>query len=134
MRNSKNIPQKEKLEVQVVGGNPVAAYDCIIAKMANIGSLVSVASKSTGVSSFIVGTTEYAVMLDKLIDVKAEIEKAEAELVRLEGFLAGIDKKLSNERFVSNAPVEVVNLERKKKEDTETKIVVLKTTLENLKK
>lgn len=134
VRNSKNIPQKEKLEVQVVGGNPVAAYDCIIAKMANIGSLVSVASKSTGVSSFIVGTTEYAVMLDKLIDVKAEIEKAEAELVRLEGFLAGIDKKLSNERFVSNAPVEVVNLERKKKEDTETKIVVLKTTLENLKK
>lgn len=134
VRNSKNIPQKEKLKVQVVGGNPVAAYDCIIAKMANIGSLVSVASKSTGVSSFIVGTTEYAVMLDKLIDVKAEIEKAEAELVRLEGFLAGIDKKLSNERFVSNAPVEVVNLERKKKEDTETKIVVLKTTLENLKK
>ena len=134
VRNSKNIPPKEKLEVQIVGGNPVAAYDCVVTKMANVGSLVSVTSKSAGVSSFIVGTTEYAVLLDKLIDVDAEIEKAEAELVRLNGFLAGIDKKLLNERFVSNAPAEVVNLERKKKEDTETKIAVLKATLDNLRK
>ena len=68
-----------------------------------------------------VGTTEYAVPLGNLIDVEAEIAKQEAELKHLEGFLASVLKKLSNERFVANAPAAVVDMERKKQADAESK-------------
>ena len=81
-----------------------------------------------------VGTTEFAVLLGSLIDVEAEIEKAEAELKHLKGFLIGVEKKLSNERFVANEPAAVVELERKKKADAETKIAALEMTLASLKK
>jgi valyl-tRNA synthetase len=80
-----------------------------------------------------VGTTEYAVPLGSLIDVEAEIEKMEAQLQHLEGFLAGVMKKLSNERFVQNAPEAVVAMERKKQHDSEEKIASLKESIAALK-
>ena len=86
-------------------------------------------AKSEGTSAFLIGTSEYAVQLGNLIDKEAEIAKAEAELKHLEGFLAGVEKKLANERFVQNAPESVVALERKKQSDAKTKIAALKETL-----
>ena len=133
VRNQKNIPQKEVLELQVVGANPLAAYDCIITKMANVASVDVVESKGQGAAAFMIGTTEFAVLLGNLIDVEAEIAKAEAELKHLQGFLAGIEKKLSNERFVANAPAAVVELERKKQADAQSKIATLNETLASLK-
>ena len=132
VRNQKNIPQKEVLELQVVGANPLVAYDCIITKMANVASVDAVESKGQGAAAFMVGTTEFAVLLGNLIDVEAEIAKAEAELKHLQGFLAGIEKKLSNERFVANAPAAVVELERKKQADAQSKIATLNETLASL--
>ena len=134
IRNSKNIAQKETLSLQVVGANPVEEYNCVVEKMANVDGVEVVTEKGNGASSFMVDTTEFAVLLGGLIDVEAEIEKAENELTRLQGFLAGIDKKLSNERFVAGAPAAVVELERKKKADAETKIAVLQETIASLKK
>lgn len=133
VRNGKNIAQKEQLELQAVGSNPVAEYDCVIRKMANVGEIAVVTDKDANASSFIVGTTEYAVLLGSLMDVAAELEKAEAELKHLEGFLKSVEKKLQNERFVSNAPAAVVELERKKQHDAETKIAALRDTIANLK-
>lgn len=134
IRNSKNIAQKETLSLQVVGANPVEEYNCVVEKMANVDGVEVVTEKGNGASSFMVDTTEFAVLLGGLIDVEAEIEKAENELTRLQGFLASIDKKLSNERFVAGAPAAVVELERKKKADAETKIAVLQETIASLKK
>ena len=134
IRNTKNISPREALDLQVLGVNPVASYDCLISKMANVNGVVVVEAKGEGVSSFMVGTTEYAVPLGGLIDVEAEIAKAEAELKHLEGFLNGVMKKLSNERFVNNAPAQVVELERKKQADAESKIATLKETIASLKK
>lgn len=134
IRNTKNISPRELLGLQVIGTDPIATYDCLITKMANVSAVEVIATKGDGVSSFMVGTTEYAVPLGGLIDVEAELAKAEAELKHLEGFLAGVKKKLSNERFVSNAPAAVVELERKKQSDAESKIATLKETIESLKK
>ena len=134
MRNTKQIALKETLHLQVVGENPVKAYDAIIAKMAGIDAVESVNSKGDDVTAFMVGTTEFAVPLGGLVDMQAEIEKAEAELHRLEGFLQGIQKKLSNERFVNNAPAAVVEMERKKQADTETKMAALRDSLAAWKK
>lgn len=129
VRNAKNIAMRETLTLQVVGENPIAAYDCIVGKMAGTDGVQPVGAKGDGASSFMVGTTEYAVLLGGLVDAEAERAKAEAELKRLVGFLAGVEKKLSNERFVSSAPAAVVELERKKKADAETKIAALRETL-----
>ena len=134
IRNTKNISPREILGLQVIGTDPIATYDCLITKMANVSGVEVIATKGDGVSSFMVGTTEYAVPLGGLIDVEAELAKAEAELKHLEGFLVGVKKKLSNERFVSNAPAAVVELERKKQSDAESKIATLKETIESLKK
>ena len=134
IRNTKNISPRELLGLQVIGTDPIATYDCLITKMANVSGVEVIATKGDGVSSFMVGTTEYAVPLGGLIDVEAELAKTEAELKHLEGFLVGVKKKLSNERFVSNAPAAVVELERKKQSDAESKIATLKETIESLKK
>mgnify|MGYP000018207376 FL=1 len=134
IRNQKNIAQKETLDLQIIGQNPIEPYNCVIKKIANVNQPSTVGVKSEGTSSFMVGTTEYAVLLGNLINVEAEIEKAETELKRLEGFLNGVVKKLSNERFVANAPAAVVELERKKQSDAESKIATLKETLAALKK
>ena len=134
IRNTKNISPREALDLQVIGADPIAVYDCLITKMANVNGVAVVDVKGEGVSSFMVGTTEYAVPLGGLIDVEAELAKAEAELKHLEGFLNGVMKKLSNERFVNNAPAQVVELERKKQADAESKIATLKETIASLKK
>ena len=134
IRNTKNISPREALDLQVIGADPIVAYDCLITKMANVNGVAVVDAKGEGVSSFMVGTTEYAVPLGGLIDVEAELAKAEAELKHLEGFLNGVMKKLSNERFVNNAPAQVVELERKKQADAESKIATLKETIASLKK
>lgn len=134
IRNTKNISPREALDLQVIGADPIAAYDCLITKMANVNGVAVVEAKGESVSSFMVGTTEYAVPLGGLIDVEAELAKAEAELKHLEGFLNGVMKKLSNERFVNNAPAQVVELERKKQADAESKIATLKETIASLKK
>ncbi|MBR1594830.1 MAG: valine--tRNA ligase [Alloprevotella sp.] len=134
VRNAKNIAKKDVLELQVVGNDPIAAYAGVIVKMANVKDVESVQQKGANASSFMVGTTEYAVLLGNLMDVAAEIEKAEAELKHLEGFLAGVNKKLSNARFVENAPEAVVALERKKQSDAETKIKALNERLAELRR
>ncbi len=133
IRLQKNIAQKETLSLEVVGTHGVAAYNAIIEKMANLEAINVVEAKSDGTSSFMVGTTEYAVPLGSLIDVEAEVAKLQAELTYLEGFLNSVMKKLSNERFVSNAPEAVVAAERKKQADAESKIAAIKETLEKLK-
>ncbi len=134
IRNTKNISPREALHLQIIGTDPIASYDSLIVKMANVDGVEAVTAKGDGVTSFMVGTTEYAVPLGGLIDVEAEIAKAEAELKHLEGFLNGVKKKLSNERFVNNAPAAVVELERKKQSDAESKIATLKETIDSLKK
>ena len=134
VRNQKNIAQKEQLTLQVVGKNDFDAYNDVTLKMANLDKIEVISEKSADASSFMVGTDEFAVPLGDLIDVAAEIEKAEAQLKHLEGFLMGVRKKLSNENFVAHAPEKVVALERKKESDSVEKIAALKATIEELKK
>lgn len=134
IRLQKNIAQKETLELQTVGENPVAAFNAVITKMCNLSSIAVVEAKADGAAAFMVGTTEYAVPLGNMIDVKAEIVRMEAELKHKEGFLQGVLKKLSNEKFVNNAPATVIELERKKQADAESIIKSLKESIAALKK
>jgi valyl-tRNA synthetase len=129
VRSSKNIAPKEQLELQMVGQNNYEAFNAVITKMANLSNISVVAEKDATAASFMVSTDEFAVPLGNMIDVEAEIAKMEAQLQHLEGFLAGIQKKLSNERFVQNAPEAVVALERKKQSDSEEKIAALKESI-----
>jgi valyl-tRNA synthetase len=129
VRSSKNIAPKEQLELQVVGKDAYEAYGAVISKKANLSAINVVTEKDATASSFMVGTDEFAVPLGNMIDIAAEIEKQEKELNHLEGFLQGVMKKLSNERFVANAPEAVVAMERKKQSDAEGKIAALKESL-----
>ena len=133
VRNQKNIANKETLSLQCVGENALKDYDSVVGKMANLTSIDVVTEKDCTAAAFMVGTLEYAVPLGDMIDVAAEIEKMEAQLKHLEGFLAGVSKKLSNERFVANAPEAVVALERKKQSDSMEKIAALKESISSLK-
>ena len=134
IRLQKNIAQKEKLELQDVGENPIAEFNPVIMKMCNLSAIDVVDTKTEGAASFMVGTTEYAVPLGNMIDVEAEIARMEAELKHKEGFLQGVMKKLSNEKFVNNAPAAVLELERKKQADAESIINSLKESIAALKK
>ncbi|UPS45795.1 valine--tRNA ligase [Prevotella sp. E15-22] len=134
VRSQKNIAPKEQLTLQTVGQNQFEAYNDVIMKMGNLASIDVVEAKDPSASAFMVGTDEFAVPLGDLIDVEAEIQKMEAQLKHLEGFKAGVEKKLSNERFVQNAPEAVVALERKKLADSEEKIAALKESINALKK
>ena len=134
VRSQKNIAPKEQLTLQAVGQNRFEAYNAVIMKMGNLSAIDVVDAKDSTASAFMVGTDEFAVPLGDLIDVAAEIEKMEAQLKHLEGFKAGVEKKLSNERFVANAPEAVVALERKKLADSEEKIASLKESIAALKK
>ena len=131
IRNKKNINKKEQVALEVVGANPLSALNSTIVKMANLSSFNVVDEKSAATSDFLVGTTEYAVPLGDLIDKDAEIKKIESEIKRLENFLTGVENKLSNERFVSNAPAQVVELERKKQSDATTKLASLRENLKS---
>lgn len=134
VRAQKNIAPKQKLSLQIINSKLDGTYGDAVMKMANLESITTVSEKASAASTFMVGTTEYSVPLGDMIDVEAEIAKAEAQLKHLEGFLAGVMKKLSNERFVANAPEAVVAMERKKQKDSEEKIAALKDTIAELKK
>ena len=134
VRSSKNIAPREQLELQAIGKNDYARYDAVVMKMANLSAITVVAEKDATASAFMIGTDEFAVPLGNLIDVEAEIQKMEAQLQHLEGFLAGVLKKLGNERFVQNAPEAVVAMERKKQSDAEEKIAALKEGIAALRK
>lgn len=134
IRLQKNIPLKEQLELMVVGAHPVEKMNPVIMKMCNLSSVEVVETKPEGAATFMVGTTEFAVPLGNMIDVEAEIARMEAELKHKEGFLQGVMKKLSNEKFVNNAPAAVLELERKKQADAESIINSLKESIAALKK
>ena len=134
VRQQKNISPREPLVLeapQIADGVAVLLSDTII-KMAGLSEIRMVDHKSEGTQSFLVGTDEYAVPVGSLIDAEAEIRKAEAEIQRLQGFKTGIEKKLGNERFVQNAPAQVVELERKKLSDAESKIAALQESIKSL--
>ncbi|KAA6328186.1 Valine--tRNA ligase [termite gut metagenome] len=134
LRLQKNITPKETLELQVIGHHPVEAFNAVIIKMCNLSAIVITDAKAEGASVFMVGTTEFAVPLSNSIDPKTEIARMEAELKHKEGFLQGVLKKLNNEKFVSNAPLVVLEMERKKQADAESIIKSLKEGIEALRK
>ena len=135
IRLQKNIAQKEVLEMFVLGEDTsLMAYSEIIKKMGNLSNVTVVTSKPEGAASFMVRTTEYFIPLGNLIDVEEELKKLEADLKYQEGFLQSVLKKLSNEKFVSKAPANVIEMERKKQSDAETKIAALKESIAALKK
>ena len=134
VRSQKNIAPKEPLVLQAVGKNDYEAFNAAISKMANVSAISVVTEKDATASTFMVATDEFAVPVGDMIDVEAEIAKMETQLAHLEGFLAGVMKKLSNERFVQNAPEAVVALERKKQSDSEEKIAALKESIAALRK
>ena len=135
IRLQKNIAQKEVLEMFVLGEDTsLMAYAEIIKKMGNLSNVTVVTSKPEGAASFMVRTTEYFIPLGNLIDVEEELKKLEADLKYQEGFLQSVLKKLSNEKFVSKAPANVIEMERKKQSDAETKIAALKESIAALKK
>ena len=132
VRSLKNIAPKEKLQLQVVTANHFERYNAIIVKMANLENISVVETKDATASAFMVGTDEFAVPLGALINIEEEIKKMEAQIQHLEGFLNGVKKKLSNERFVQNAPEAVVAMEHKKQADAEEKIATLKESIKAL--
>ena len=134
IRLQKNIAQKEALELQIVGENPIAAFNPIVSKLCNLTAIDTVENKAEGAASFMVGTTEYAIPLGNLINVEEELKKLEADLNYQEGFLQSVLKKLGNEKFVSKAPANVIEMERKKQADAETKIAALKESIAALSK
>jgi valyl-tRNA synthetase len=120
---------KEQLRLQVIGNHPVEKLNSVIMKMCNLSSIMVVYNKAEGAASFMIGTTEFAVPLIDMLDIDAEINRLLAELKHKESFLQGIVKKLSNEKFVNNAPAAVIELERKKQADAESIIKSLKESL-----
>jgi len=102
--------------------------------MCNISSIEEISEKEAMSVSFLVRTVEYAIPLAKSLNVEEEIKKADAEIKYLEGFLVSVEKKLSNEKFVANAKPEVVEIERKKKADAESKLSSMRLTLSQLSK
>ena len=132
IRLERNIPQKEALALHIYNGEHNASYNSVIAKMCNLTEIVT-AEKDPTAATFMVSTTEYAVPMKDKINVEEEIAKMEEKIRYFEGFLAGVMKKLGNERFVANAKPEIVELERKKKADAESKIETLRASIEQLK-
>ena len=110
-------------------GGDADKYDSVISKMCNLSSFTLVSEKQAGSAGFMVGTTEYTVPLTGMMDVEAELQKLQAELTYTEGFLQSVLKKLSNERFVQNAKPEIVETERRKQADAESKIALLKENI-----
>lgn len=133
VRASKNIAPKEKLELNVLGEFDSSLY-AVIEKLANLSSINSTAEKDASAASFMVGTTEFNVPLANNIDVEAELAKLSKDLEYYKGFRESVLKKLSNERFVNNAPAAVVEGERRKLADAETKIKNLEDSISALSK
>ena len=132
IRLERNIPNRDLLSLHIVSGDHNDAYNPVILKMCNVDAIAR-APKDATAASFMVGTTEYAVPLGSTIDIAEEIQKMEAEIDYLEGFLRSVMKKLGNEKFVSNAKPEVVAIERKKRADAESKLALLRENVAKLK-
>ena len=134
IRKQKNIPQKQALTLNYIADeNFPAEMASVIVKMCNIDSIAAITEKDPTAEAFIVKTTQYFVPMGETIDKDAELKKLADELTYLEGFLASVMKKLSNERFVSSAPEKVVANERAKQSDAEAKIAAIKERMEALK-
>jgi len=133
IRLEKNIPNKDELELQVIGSHN-HQYDSVISKICRLSSVSSVSEKQPGAVGFLVGTIEYSIPLTDKMDVEAELQKLKVELTYTEGFLQSVLKKLNNERFVQNAKPEIVEAERKKQADAESKIALLKENIAVLEK
>ncbi len=131
MRNSKGLSPKENVDLFVRGEAP-ANFFGIIRKLANVSKIESINEKMEGAICFMVGTTECFVPMSQNIDKDAELKKLNEDLKYYEGFLVSVMKKLGNEKFVNGAPEQVVNLERKKKADAESKIEAIKSQIEAL--
>jgi valyl-tRNA synthetase len=136
IRKSKDLPNKEKLELLIMldKGNSITEFLPVISKLCNLSDISFVSEKQEGAASFMVGTTEYFIPLAGKLDIEAELLKIDEELVYHRGFLMAVIKKLENERFVQNAPANVLELERKKKRDAESKIMSLEARRKELKK
>ena len=133
IRKEHNIPNKEALELYVIGDdNYHREYNPLLQKMANLNRVEEIAEKRSDAAAFIVKTTEYFVPLGGSIDVEEELKKLKADLAYQEGFLASVLKKLSNERFVQNAPAKVIETEHAKRHDAEAKIKALKERIDQL--
>ena len=132
IRQQRDIPQKEQLQLQVVG-KQLAIGTRLLLKLGNLSQIDTVVQKSANAASFLAGVTEYAVPLDAFVNVDEEIKKLETELQYQEGFLQSVMKKLGNERFVQNAKPEIVANERKKQADAESRIAALKESIAALK-
>ena len=133
IRLQKNIPNKDALDLQVLGAHN-EAFNAVIVKMCNLSAIQSAAEKAAGAVSFLVGTTEYAVPLGNRINVEEELAKLRDELKYQQGFLASVMKKLGNENFVSKAPAKVIEMERKKQADAESKIKSIEESIAALTK
>ncbi len=133
IRKQKNIAFKNPINLSVINSEQTdQRFDSIISKMGNIEQLTYVDAKIENTISFRVKTNEYFIPIQGAIDVEAERKKLSEELNYLEGFLKSVDKKLSNKRFVDNAPEKVVAIEQQKKADAEAKIETVKKSLESL--
>ena len=132
VRAQKNLPPRETVDLNPVGKCPDQKACVLIRKLANVGEIKAVEAKDPSAAIFMVGTDEYSVPLRDLIDTEAERQKLLKEIDYYEGFLVSVNKKLSNERFVANAPQAVVDAERKKLADAESKLATLRSSLEAL--
>ena len=133
VRKQKNIANKEQLTLKVMADeNYPAEFEPVIVKMGNLASVERVSEKDSAATAFIVKTTQYFIPVGGAVDREAEIAKLTSELEYLEGFLASVMKKLSNERFVQSAPEKVVANERAKQHDAEAKIAAIKAQLDAL--
>ena len=135
IRNTRNLSPKESLDVSYIAKDDrfqVSRFEGIIRKLANVGKVEAVSEKPAGALSFMIGTTECFVPMSQNVDKDAELKKLNEELKYAEGFLASVLKKLSNEKFVNGAPAAVIEKERNKQRDAETKIAALKAQIENL--
>lgn len=133
IRLQKNIASKDALSLEVLGEYD-KTYNAVIQKMGNLTEIKLVSEKDATSVSYLVGTTEFAIPLGNNIDVEAELEKLEADLIYQQGFYNSVMKKLGNEKFVANAKIEVVEAERKKLADAESKIKTLEESIVALKK
>ena len=133
IRKEKNIPMKEALEMSVLNEEKAAnTWDAVICKLTNVSEITYVDTTVDGALTFRVKSNEYFIPISGAIDVQKEIAKIQEELKYTKGFLFSVQKKLSNERFVNNAPEQVIAAERKKQADAEAKIETLEKSLASL--
>ncbi len=131
VRKQKQIPQRDSLKLEIKGEHD-GSLDEILVKMGNITEIAKVEEKGAMSQGFMVGITEYAIPLESNINVEEEIKKLEADLEYQKRFLAGVEKKLANEKFVNSAPEKIVALERKKQSDANEKIAAIEASLASL--